>query len=164
MQSPAMFTAHIVLAAFGLMVYHSAHAARIEPAGSAFTAQGPISFSKGALISADCTLKLAGKVAADGASVNVEHVEFDGGLKCSRVEAINLPWVLVAKDKHSGAMSNISVEVHAFGLGGQCGPSTAEGTWDNTRATLQATNVPIGKDCMIKSVSIKMPANFKVLD
>ena len=101
MQSPATFTAHVILAALGLMVYQQAQAARIEPAGSAFTAQGPISFSKGALISADCTIKVAGKVAANGASVNVDKVEFDGGLKCSRVEAINLPWVLIAKDTKS---------------------------------------------------------------
>ena len=46
MQSSAKFTAHIFLAAMGLIVYHQAQAARIEPAGSAFTAQGPISFSK----------------------------------------------------------------------------------------------------------------------
>lgn len=122
MQTPAKFTTHIVLAALGLIVYHQAQAARIEPAGSAFTAQGPISFSKGALISADCTIKVAGKVAADGSSVNVDKVEFDGGLKCSRVEAINLPWVLVAKDTRSGSMSKIAVDVHAFGLGGKCGP------------------------------------------
>ena len=50
MQTPAKFTTHIVLAALGLIVYHQAQAARIEPAGSAFTAQGPISFSNGALI------------------------------------------------------------------------------------------------------------------
>jgi hypothetical protein len=41
MQSPAKFTTHILLAALGLIVYHQAQAARIEPAGSAFTAQGP---------------------------------------------------------------------------------------------------------------------------
>lgn len=129
MQTPAKFTTHIVLAALGLIVYHQAQAARIEPAGSTFTAQGPISFSKGALISADCTIKVAGKVAADGTSVNVDKVEFDGGLKCSRVEAINLPWVLVAKDTKSGSMSKISVDVHAFGLGGKCGlqPPTVRG-------------------------------------
>ena len=80
MQTPAKFTAHILLAALGLIVYQQAQAARIEPAGSAFTAQGPISFSKGKLISADCTIKVAGKVAADGSSVNVDKVEFDGGL------------------------------------------------------------------------------------
>ncbi|OIN51765.1 protein activator of alkane oxidation PraA [Pseudomonas azotoformans] len=164
MQSPAKFTTHIVLAALGLIVYHQAQAARIEPAGSAFTAQGPISFSKGALISADCTIKVAGKVAADGSSVNVDKVEFDGGLKCSRVEAINLPWVLIAKDTKSGSMSKISVDVHAFGLGGKCGPSTADGTWDNATGKLEAANVPIGEDCKIKTVSIKMPPNFKVVE
>ena len=59
MQTTAKFTSHIVLAALGLIVYHQAQAAaRIEPAGSAFTAQGPISFSKGALISADCTINM----------------------------------------------------------------------------------------------------------
>jgi len=123
MQTTAKFTSHIVLAALGLIVYHQAQAAaRIEPAGSAFTAQGPISFSKGALISADCTIKVAGKVAADGASVSVDKVVFDGGLKCSRVEATNLPWILVAKDTKSGSMSKISVDVHAFGLGGKTAP------------------------------------------
>ena len=111
MQTPAKFTAHILLATLGLIAYHQAQAARIEPAGSAFTAQGPISFSKGALISADCIIKVAGKVAADGSQVNVDKVEFDGGLKCSRVEAINLPWILVAKDTKSGSMSKISVDV-----------------------------------------------------
>ncbi len=90
---------------------------------------------------------MAGNVAADGSSVNVDKVEFDGGLKCSRVEAINLPWVLVAKDTKSGSMSKISVDVHAFGLGGKCGPSTAEGTWDNATGKLEASNVPIGEDC-----------------
>ena len=32
MQAPAKFTTHIVLAALGLIVYHQAQAARIEPA------------------------------------------------------------------------------------------------------------------------------------
>ncbi|WP_338480732.1 alkane oxidation protein activator PraA [Pseudomonas trivialis] len=164
MQTPARFISPIVLAALGLIVYHQAQAARIEPAGSAFTAQGPISFSKGKLISADCTIKVAGKVAADGSSVNVDKVEFDGGLKCSRVEAINLPWVLIARDTQSGSMSRISVDVHAFGLGGKCGPSTADGTWDNATGKLEARDVPIGEDCRIKSVSIKMPPTFKVVD
>lgn len=164
MQSSAKFTAHILLAAMGLIAYHQAQAARIEPAGSAFTAQGPISFSKGKLIGADCTIKVAGKVAADGSSVNVDKVEFDGGLKCSRVEAINLPWVLIAKDKNSGSMSKISVDVHAFGLGGKCGPSTVDGTWDNATGKLEAVDVAIGEDCKIKTVSIKMPPNFKVVE
>ncbi|MBD8097525.1 protein activator of alkane oxidation PraA [Pseudomonas fluorescens] len=158
------FTVNVVLAALGLIACHQAQAARIEPAGSAFTAQGPISFSKGALISADCTIKVAGKVAADGTSVNIDKVTFDGGLKCSRVEAINLPWLLIAKDTKSGSMSKISVDVHAFGLGGKCGPSTAVGTWDNATGKLEAVNVPIGDDCTIKTVSIKMPPGFKVVE
>ncbi|AZF21311.1 alkane oxidation protein activator PraA [Pseudomonas sp. R3-52-08] len=158
------FTVKVVLAALGLIAWHHAQAARIEPAGSAFTAQGPISFSKGALISADCTIKVAGKVTADGTSVNIDKVAFDGGLKCSRVEAINLPWVLIAKDIKSGSMSKISVDVHAFGLGGKCGPSTAVGTWDNATGKLEAVNVPIGDDCTIKAVSIKMPPDFKVVE
>ncbi|AZE94390.1 protein activator of alkane oxidation PraA [Pseudomonas orientalis] len=164
MQVSAKFTVHVLLVALGLIACQHAQAARIEPAGSAFTAQGPISFSKGTLISADCTIKVAGKVAADGTSVNIDKVAFDGGLKCSRVEAINLPWILIAKDTKSGSMSKISVDVHAFGLGGKCGPSTALGTWDNATGKLEAANVPIGDDCIIKAVSIKMPPDFKVVE
>ena len=70
----------------------------------------------------------------------------------------------MAKDTQSGSMSKISVDVHAFGLGGKCGPSTADGTWDNATGKLEAVNVPIGEDCKIKTVSIKMPANFKVVE
>jgi hypothetical protein len=61
-------------------------------------------------------------------------------------------------------MSKISVDVHAFGLGGKCGPSTADGTWDNATGKLEAANVPIGEDCTIKTVSIKMPPTFKVVE
>ncbi len=46
MHSPATFTAHIILAALGLIVYHQAQAARIEPAGSAFTAQARSAFPR----------------------------------------------------------------------------------------------------------------------
>ena len=46
MQAPAKFTTHIILAALGLIAYHQAQAARIEPAGSTFTAQGPSAFQK----------------------------------------------------------------------------------------------------------------------
>ena len=45
--------------------------------------------------------------------MNVDKVEFDGGLKCSRVEAINLPWVLVAKDTKSGSVCGIECPVLA---------------------------------------------------
>lgn len=111
MQAPAKFTTHIVLAALGLIVYQQAQAA-YRTGRQCAAAQGPISFSKGALISADCTIKVAGKVAADGTSVNVDKVEFDGGLKCSRVEAINLPWVLIAGHKKRLDVPKISVDVH----------------------------------------------------
>lgn len=137
-------------------------AARIEPANAEFTAKGPISFAK-SIISADCTIQVSGRISADGSYVSVDKVGFDGGLKCGQVEATHLPWKLVAKDETSGAMSGIQVTVHAPLVGGDCGPTTAEGSWNNSTGKLQAANVALDGGCTIKTVSIQMPPTFRVI-
>ncbi|WP_248798609.1 alkane oxidation protein activator PraA [Pseudomonas sp. MWU13-2105] len=137
-------------------------AARMEPANSEFSAKGPISFAK-SIINADCTIEVSGRISADGSYASVEKVGFDGGLKCGQVEATHLPWKLVAKDDGSGSMSGIQVTVHAPFVGGDCGPSTAHGTWNNSSGKLQAADVALDGGCTIKTVSIQMPANFRVL-
>lgn len=157
------FSLHMLLAALGLIVYQQAQAARIEPAGSEFTAQGPISFAK-SIINADCTIQVSGKIDSSGQFVSVDKVAFDGGFKCGQVSARDLPWKLIAKDASSGSMSGISVHVAAPFVGGDCGPSTADGTWNNATGKLQAANVAIDGGCTIKHVSIQMPPTFKVVE
>lgn len=158
----AKLAAPLVLAAFGLVAYNQAQAARIEPAGSDFTAKGPISFAK-SIINADCTIEVSGKVSPDGAFASVEKVGFSGGFKCGQVEATHLPWKLVAKDETSGAMSGIQVTVNAPLVGGDCGPTTAEGSWNNSSGKLQASQVALDGGCTIKTVSIQMPPTFRVV-
>ncbi|BBP76917.1 protein activator of alkane oxidation PraA [Pseudomonas gingeri NCPPB 3146 = LMG 5327] len=158
-----LLTVRIVAALLGLsQVAPAFAAARIEPANSEFTAKGPISFAK-SIINADCTIEVSGRISADGSYVSVEKVGFDGGLKCGQVEATHLPWKLIAKDETSGAMSGIQVTVHAPLVGGDCGPTTAEGTWSNSTGKLQAANVALDGGCTIKTVSIQMPPTFRVV-
>lgn len=156
------FAAPLLGILLGLFLATQATAARIEPAGSAFTAKGPISFEK-SIISADCTIEVAGKVSPDGQSASVDKVAFIGGFKCGQVEATQLPWKLVANDVGTGSMSGISVTVHAPIWGGDCGPSTANGTWNNQSGQLQANKVAIDGGCVIKTVSIQMPPSFRVV-
>ena len=158
----ARFTAHLLLAALGLFTYTQAQAARLEPAGSAFTAKGPISFAK-SIINADCIIEVSGQVSPDGSFASVEKVGFSGGFKCGQVEATHLPWKLVAKDETSGAMSGIQVTVNAPLVGGDCGPTTAEGSWSNSSGKLSASQVALDGGCTIKTVSIQMPPTFRVV-
>ena len=106
--------------------------------------------------------QVSGKVSPDGSFASVEKVDFSGGLKCGQVEATHLPWKLIAKDETSGAMSGIQVTVHAPLVGGDCGPSTAEGSWNNRTGKLEATQVSLEGGCTIKTVSIQMPPTFRV--
>lgn len=156
------FTRRLLGALLGLSLMAPAFAARIEPAGLAFTAKGPISFEK-SIISADCTIEVGGQVSPDGQFVSVEKVDFLGGFKCGQVTATQLPWKLIAKDIGSGSMSGISVNVAAPLVGGDCGPSTADGSWDNASGQLKAANVSIDGGCTIKTVSIQMPPSFRVV-
>ena len=163
MHNPTSTAARRLMAAlFALAVIAPAQAARIEPVGSEFSAKGPISFAK-SILSADCTIEVSGKVSPDGAFASVEKVAFLGGFKCSQVTATHLPWTLVAKDEGSGSMSGISVNVGAPLVGGDCGPSTANGTWNNQSGQLKAAGVQIDGGCTIKTVSIQMPPTFRVV-
>lgn len=138
-------------------------AARIQPADTPFTASGPISFSKG-LLSADCTIAMSGRIAPDGSHARVDSVSFSGNsFKCRRVTATHLPWTLAPLDERSGAMSGIQVTVSAPLVGGECGPSTASGTWDNTLGRLQADKVTLAGGCVIEKVAIQLTPTFRVL-
>lgn len=138
-------------------------AARIQPADIPFSATGPISFSKG-LLKADCSITLSGRVAPDGSHARVERVSFGGdSYKCARVTATHLPWTLTPLDERNGAMSGIRVTVSAPLLGGECGPSTASGTWDNTLGRLSAVKVTLAGGCVIEKVAIQLTPAFRVL-
>ncbi|WP_350402715.1 alkane oxidation protein activator PraA [Pseudomonas sp. W17] len=156
-----LFTAQLFVVLVGISLMGAVEAARIEPANTEFTAKGPISFAK-SIINADCTIQVSGKVSPDGSFASVEKVDFSGGLKCGQVEATHLPWKLIAKDETSGAMSGIQVTVHAPLVGGDCGPSTAEGSWNNSTGKLEAAQVSLDGGCTIKTVSIQMPPTFRV--
>ncbi|KAF0866522.1 alkane oxidation protein activator PraA [Pseudomonas sp. LD120] len=156
-----LFAVRLFVPLVGVALMGAAQAARIEPANTAFTAKGPISFAK-SIINADCTIEVSGKVSPDGSFASVEKVDFSGGLKCGQVEATHLPWTLTAKDQTSGAMAGIQVTVHAPFVGGDCGPSTAEGRWNNSTGKLEATQVSLDGGCTIKTVSIQMPPTFRV--
>ncbi|MGC5698905.1 protein activator of alkane oxidation PraA [Pseudomonas sp. NFXW11] len=156
-----LFAARLFVVLVGVSLLGAAEAARIEPANTEFSAKGPISFAK-SIINADCTIQVSGKVSPDGSFASVDKVDFSGGLKCGQVEATHLPWKLIAKDESSGAMSGIRVTVHAPLVGGECGPSTAEGSWNNRTGKLEAAQVALDGGCTIKTVSIQMPPTFRV--
>jgi hypothetical protein len=162
MSISSTFAVVLTAALIGGLAADFAQAATIEPANTEFTAKGPISFAK-SIINADCTIELSGKVSPDGSFASVDKVGFSGGFKCGQVEATHLPWKLVATNESSGAMSGIQVTVNAPLVGGDCGPTTAEGSWNNSTGKLQASQVALAGGCTIKTVSIQMPPSFRVV-
>lgn len=133
----------------------------IAPAGATFTAKGDIAFEKG-MISADCMITLEGRVAEDGKVSYIDKVKFDGGFKCRRVEAKQLPWILQADSETAGKMTGVAVTVNAPMFGGDCGPNAIEGTWDNQTSSMQAANSEFKGGCKINKVKLNISPNMVV--
>ena len=131
----------ISIAALGLASFGTSSQAgtlHFEPESSAFTADGGITVTAGA-VSLPCTAHLTGNVGATGAA-RITSAIFSGA-SCAALSAQNLPWGLGARRIDKLTIRQVTVSAVVLGI---CGPGTVKATLTTKGGliTISGANLP----------------------
>ncbi|HEY9131358.1 MAG TPA: alkane oxidation protein activator PraB [Dyella sp.] len=127
-----------------------AHATKIGPAGSPFSATGTM-VMRASGAAPTCNVTLSGVVLPDGSQAVINSVSVSGGLLCGNAKVKGLPWSIQAISPWSAFINGVAFDVPPFS---RCGPATVNAQWNNNTNTLSVVRQPLGGNCTMETLSI----------
>jgi hypothetical protein len=128
-----------------------ASAFSFSPKNKSFSASGKTNLTKGSL-SVPCTSTFVGSSDAAGVG-HIKSATFSGGLFCSGIKAVGLPWTAKATTATKAVVYRVSVSASVFGT---CGPTNVPVSVSKT-GVFTFANVILTPNCKVNGTIASKP-------